>query len=130
MECVGPDATTAIVNESVSDQMCRCRQRTLPVEAVMGHRQCLVRFLQLSEEFGSTSGACFAARYFFFFFFPFLFSQFKCKLAREIKNKAQVELLQLRIPPNAKKKKKTKKKKKSPGTKCRCQRRSDPLLIF
>lgn len=41
-----------------------CRQRTLPVEAVMGHRQCLVRFLQLthtssaqSEEFGSTFGA-------------------------------------------------------------------------
>lgn len=67
------------------------------------------------EYFGSISGALFATWYF----------SGSNVIGERKKHKAQVELLQLRIPPNPK-------KTESPETKLEQsrQRNTDPLLIF
>lgn len=94
--------TAAIMNESISDLRDRC---------VGVDRGCCqwswgsYNYTSYAQSwrgfFGPTSGACF-----FVFFLPLdIFFLFECQLVRERKkHKAQVELLQLRIPPNAKRK--------------------------
>lgn len=93
MECVGPGATTAIMNETVSDLEDRCvdvmtedvasggcdgtQAVSCEVFTTNAHVICTV-VKSLGQRLGLRDIS-------FFLFFPFLFSQFKCKLAREIK---------------------------------------------
>lgn len=99
-------------------QTCTRWQRMLSVEAVKGHRQrqgaheydtCLICIM---NDLGNFLGTLCRPKF-----------HSSNVIGERKKNKAQVELLQLRIPPNPK-------KKESPETKQRCQRNTDPLLIF